>query len=52
VHVNWVKRGMPSTHPVQGDVLRALRKLQRDQKPSSRQPGQRGECLKGVFTER
>jgi type 1 fimbriae regulatory protein FimB/type 1 fimbriae regulatory protein FimE len=29
------KRGTPSTHPVQGDELRALRKLQREQNPKS-----------------
>ena len=29
LHVNRVKNGKPSTHPVRGDELRALRKLQR-----------------------
>src|ERR1035437_1039760 len=33
--VRRVKRGSPSTHPIQGDELRALRKLQRDQEPKS-----------------
>src|SRR5258708_28344906 len=27
VHVKRVKRGMPSVHPIQGDELRALRRL-------------------------
>ena len=30
-----VKRGTPSTHPILGDELRALRRLQRDQEPNS-----------------
>ena len=30
LHVRRVKNGKPSTHPVRGDELRALRKLQRD----------------------
>jgi type 1 fimbriae regulatory protein FimB/type 1 fimbriae regulatory protein FimE len=33
--VRRVKRGSPSTHPLQGDEMRALRKLQRDQEPKS-----------------
>ncbi|HWV41311.1 tyrosine-type recombinase/integrase, partial [Pseudorhodoplanes sp.] len=33
--VRRVKRGSPSTHPIQGDELRALRRLQREQEPSS-----------------
>jgi len=33
--VRRVKRGTPSTHPNQGDELRALRKLQREQEPKS-----------------
>src|SRR6266436_5146426 len=33
--VRRVKRGTPSTHPIQGDELRALRKLQREQEPKS-----------------
>jgi integrase len=33
LHVRRVKQGTPSTHPILGDELRALRKLQRDQKP-------------------
>src|ERR1700730_11150042 len=33
--VRRVKRGSPSTHPIQGDELRALRKLQREQEPKS-----------------
>ena len=30
LHVHRVKNGKPSTHPVRGDELRALRKLQRE----------------------
>ena len=30
MHVNRVKNGVPSTHPVRGPELRALRQLQRD----------------------
>ena len=33
--VRRAKRGTPSTHPILGDELRALRKLQRDQEPKS-----------------
>jgi integrase len=35
LHVRRVKRGTPSTHPIMGDELRALRQLQRDQQPPS-----------------
>lgn len=35
LHVRRVKRGAPSTHPIMGDELRALRQLQRDQEPKS-----------------
>jgi len=35
IHVRRVKRGTPSTHPIQGDELRALRRLQREQEPKS-----------------
>lgn len=35
LHVRRVKQGTPSTHPLLGDELRALRKLQRAQKPRS-----------------
>ena len=31
LHVRRVKRGTPSTHPILGDELRALRRLQREQ---------------------
>ena len=31
LHVRRVKRGTPGTHPVHGDELRALRRLQREQ---------------------
>ena len=33
--VRRVKKGTPSTHPILGDELRALRRLQRDQEPKS-----------------
>jgi type 1 fimbriae regulatory protein FimB/type 1 fimbriae regulatory protein FimE len=33
--VRRVKKGSPSTHPIRGEELRALRKLQREQKPKS-----------------
>jgi site-specific recombinase XerD len=33
--VRRAKRGTPSTHPIQGDEMRALRKLQREQEPKS-----------------
>src|SRR4051794_10489853 len=35
LHVRRVKQGSPSTHPIMGDELRALRKLQREQRPQS-----------------
>jgi type 1 fimbriae regulatory protein FimB/type 1 fimbriae regulatory protein FimE len=35
LHVRRVKRGTPSTHPVMGDELRALRRLHREQFPTS-----------------
>ena len=36
LHVRRVKQGTPSTHPILGDELRALRRLQREQEPSLR----------------
>jgi hypothetical protein len=33
--VRSAKKGIPKTHPLQGDEMRALRKLQRDQNPKS-----------------
>jgi len=33
--VRRVKKGSPATHPIRGDELRALRKLQREQNPKS-----------------
>jgi integrase len=33
--VRRVKQGSPATHPIRGDELRALRKLQREQEPKS-----------------
>jgi site-specific recombinase XerD len=35
LHVRRVKAGTPSTHPILGDELRALRHLQREQEPKS-----------------
>src|SRR6516165_2507456 len=35
LHVRRVKRGTPSTHPIVGDELRALRRLQREQEPKA-----------------
>ena len=35
LHVRRVKQGTPSTHPILGDELRALRRLQREQEPKS-----------------
>jgi len=34
-HVRRAKNGSPSVHPMQGDEIRALRRLQREQGPSS-----------------
>jgi type 1 fimbriae regulatory protein FimB/type 1 fimbriae regulatory protein FimE len=34
LHVRRAKRGSPSVHPMQGDEIRALRRLQREQEPS------------------
>ena len=36
LHVRRVKQGTPSTHPILGDELRALRRLKREQEPKSR----------------
>jgi len=35
LRVRRVKRGTPSTHPILGDELRALRRLHREQEPKS-----------------
>jgi len=35
LHVRRVKQGTASTHPIVGDELRALRRLQREQEPKS-----------------
>jgi type 1 fimbriae regulatory protein FimB/type 1 fimbriae regulatory protein FimE len=35
LHVRRAKKGTPATHPIRGDELRALRKLQRAQEPKS-----------------
>jgi type 1 fimbriae regulatory protein FimB/type 1 fimbriae regulatory protein FimE len=35
LHVRRVKQGTPSTHPMLGDELRPLRRLQREQEPKS-----------------
>ena len=33
--VRRAKKGTPSTHPIRGDEMRALRRLQREQEPKS-----------------
>ena len=35
LHVRRLKQGTPSTHPIIGDELRALRRLRREQEPKS-----------------
>jgi integrase len=35
LHVRRAKQGTPSTHPILGDELRALRRLKREQEPKS-----------------
>jgi len=35
LHVRRVKQGTPSTHPIMGDEVRALRRLHREQEPKS-----------------
>jgi site-specific recombinase XerD len=35
LHIRRVKQGTPSSHPILGDELRALRRLQREQEPKS-----------------
>ena len=35
LHVRRLKQGTPATHPIVGDELRALRRLQREQEPRS-----------------
>jgi len=35
LHVRRAKQGAPATHPIIGDEMRALRKLQREQAPTS-----------------
>jgi integrase len=35
LHVRRAKKGTPATHPIRGDEMRALRKLQREQDPKS-----------------
>jgi len=35
LHVRRAKQGTPATHPIIGDEMRALRKLQREQDPKS-----------------
>jgi site-specific recombinase XerD len=35
LHVRRVKQGAPSTHPILGDELRALRRVHREQEPKS-----------------
>jgi hypothetical protein len=35
LHVRRAKQGTPSTHPILGDELRALRRLHREREPKS-----------------
>jgi site-specific recombinase XerD len=35
MHVRRLKQGTPSSHPIMGDELRSLRRLQREQEPKS-----------------
>jgi integrase len=35
LHVRRAKQGTPSTHPIHGDELRSLRRLQREQNPKN-----------------
>jgi type 1 fimbriae regulatory protein FimB/type 1 fimbriae regulatory protein FimE len=35
MHVRRAKKGTPATHPILGDEMRALRRLQREQEPKS-----------------
>ena len=35
LHVRRVKKGTPASHPILGDEMRGLRRLQRDQEPKS-----------------
>ena len=35
LHVNRLKNGSPAVHPIRGDELRALRRLQREQEPKA-----------------
>jgi site-specific recombinase XerD len=35
LHVNRLKQGVPSTHPIRGDELRALRRLKKEQSKSA-----------------
>jgi type 1 fimbriae regulatory protein FimB/type 1 fimbriae regulatory protein FimE len=35
LEVRRVKKGTPATHPIRGDELKALRRLQREQEPKS-----------------
>jgi integrase len=52
LHVRRVKRGTPATHPILGDELRALRRLQRlcgfeidDEFELGRLPGSGADCI-------
>jgi integrase len=35
MHIRRAKNGKPATHPIRGDEMRALRRLQREQEPKS-----------------
>jgi integrase len=45
LHVRRAKRGTPSVHPIRGDEIRALRKLQREN--HARLPSSRGKARQG-----
>jgi type 1 fimbriae regulatory protein FimB/type 1 fimbriae regulatory protein FimE len=42
LHVRRAKNGSPSVHPMQGDEIRALRRLQREQEGRASYAGRRG----------
>ena len=44
LHVRRSKRGTPSVHPMQGDEIRALRRLQREQEANLRHWPQLAHC--------
>ena len=52
LHVRRRKRGTPSVHPVQGDELQALRRLQREQPPGPYVCSERGGQVRSRRAER